>query len=185
MPRRSDCRRGPAGHRRPVGLGAKASASTASSPTCLPATLNHNAKLRGQPVDVSPAPETGAANPHTQISFLGVPAARIRDVSVVGAHSGPHPGRLRAYSQGDGASFVPDSRLRRGRAGDGARHDHCRPTSAPGQPIRRHERQAGRFRLSRRHPLFDGERHRRFPTRRRHRPTTRASTRCPASKSRS
>jgi hypothetical protein len=85
----------------------KASRS-ASSPACLPATLAHNAKLGGLPVDVSPAPGTDTANPHTQISFLGVPAAEIHGISVVGQRSGHHAGHLRGYSQGDGASFVPD-----------------------------------------------------------------------------
>jgi hypothetical protein len=78
------------------------------SPACLPATLDHSAKLAGVPVDVSPAPGTVSANPHTQISFLGAPLAEIRGVRVLGARSGLHSGRLRAYSQGDGASFVPD-----------------------------------------------------------------------------
>jgi hypothetical protein len=90
------------------GSGAKSSAQSGVSPACLPATLDHSAKLEGVPVDVSPAPETDTANPATQISFLGVPAARIRVVSVVGERSGAHAGRLEAYSQGDGASFVPD-----------------------------------------------------------------------------
>jgi hypothetical protein len=58
---------------------------------------------------VSPAPETVTANPHTQISFVGVPAADIHGVSVVGERSGSHPGRLSGYSQGDGASFVPNT----------------------------------------------------------------------------
>jgi hypothetical protein len=80
-----------------------------SSPACLPATLEHNAKLEGLPVDVSPAPGTDTANPYTQISFLGVPLAEVHAVSVVGRHSGTHSGRLHGYSQGDGASFVPDS----------------------------------------------------------------------------
>jgi hypothetical protein len=82
--------------------------TSSHSPSCLPATLSHSARLRGLPVYVSPAPQTGTANPRTQISFLGMPARAIRQVSVTGQHSGPHPGRLRAYSQGDGASFVPD-----------------------------------------------------------------------------
>ncbi len=89
--------------------GTSKSAATASSPACLPSTLNHDARLAGTSLDVSPAPETGTANPHTQISFLGVPATQIREVSVTGTHSGPHPGRLRDYSQGDGASFLPDT----------------------------------------------------------------------------
>jgi hypothetical protein len=77
------------------------------SPACLPSTLAHSAALAGTPVQVSPAPETNTANPATQVSFRGVPAAQIRDVSVVGSRSGAHSGRLRAYSQGDGASFAP------------------------------------------------------------------------------
>jgi hypothetical protein len=69
----------------------KGGAAAASSPTCLPSTLNHDARLPGTAIDVSPAPETGTANPHTQVSFLGLPGARIRDVSVVGGHKSGHP----------------------------------------------------------------------------------------------
>jgi len=87
----------------------KGASSAAASPPCLPATLDHSAKLAGLPVDVSPAPETGTANPHTQISFLGLPAADIHTVSVSGDRSGMHAGHLDGYSQGDGASFVPDA----------------------------------------------------------------------------
>jgi hypothetical protein len=90
------------------------SESKAVSPACLPATLQHSAALAGTGVAVSPAPETDTANPHTQISFRGVPAAQIRQVSVVGQQSGMHAGRLRGYSQGDGASFVPESPFRVG-----------------------------------------------------------------------
>ena len=79
----------------------------ASAPACLPASVDHSAKLAGVPVDVSPAPGTDTADPDTQISFLGVPVGEIRDVRVAGARSGNHAGRLVAYSQGDGASFVP------------------------------------------------------------------------------
>jgi Arylsulfotransferase (ASST) len=92
-----------------LGLLSGASAPGRVSPSCLPATLERTARLPGTDVDVSPAPETDTANPHTQISFLGVPATEIRDVSVVGRLSGPHPGGLRGYSQGDGASFAPDA----------------------------------------------------------------------------
>ncbi len=84
-------------------------APSGDSPSCLPATLEHTAALPGTGVDVSPAPGTDTANPATQISFLGVPAAEIHEISVTGRRSGPHSGRLRGYSQGDGASFVPDS----------------------------------------------------------------------------
>jgi hypothetical protein len=93
-----------------TGCGSSGSPSqSADSPECLPTTLDHSAKLEGVPVDVSPAPETDTANPDTQISFLGVPAAEIREVSVEGQRSGAHAGHLRSYSQGDGASFAPAS----------------------------------------------------------------------------
>jgi hypothetical protein len=83
--------------------------TVALSPGCLPSTLDHTAALAGTHVDVSPEPETDTANPHTQISFLGAPADDVTAISVVGERSGRHPGRLRAYSQGDGASFLPDA----------------------------------------------------------------------------
>ncbi len=90
------------------GLGLSGSGSV-QSPSCLPATVDHSAKLAGLPVDVSPAPEADTANPHTQISFLGVPVTEIHGVSVVGRRSGHHSGHLHGYSQGDGASFAPDT----------------------------------------------------------------------------
>jgi Arylsulfotransferase (ASST) len=85
--------------------------ATSPSPACLPTTIQHSAALPGTDVDVSPAPETVTANPDTQISFLGVPAGEIRGVSVAGERSGTHSGRLRPYSQGDGASFTLDTPL--------------------------------------------------------------------------
>jgi hypothetical protein len=80
-----------------------------TAPSCLPAAPVGTARLPGTQIDVSPAPDTDTANPHTQISLLGVPAAQIRAVEAVGERSGGHPGRVRSYSQGDGASFVPDA----------------------------------------------------------------------------
>jgi hypothetical protein len=135
------------------------SASSNASPACLPATLNHTAALPGTAVDVSPEPETDTANPHTQISFLGMPAAAISAVSVVGQHSGAHTGRLRAYSQGDGASFAPDTPFDTGE--DVTVHASAstlptRPRTPPSSPT--------------------------TPPRP---PTTRASTRCPARSRRS
>jgi hypothetical protein len=58
-------------------------------------------------VTVSPLPGSRDASTRAQISFLGVPAGELRGVSVVGSLSGVHRGRLAAYSQGDGASFLP------------------------------------------------------------------------------
>ncbi len=77
------------------------------SPACLPTSFERSAALPGTAVDVSPLPGSATANPHTQISFLGVPAAEIHGVSVSGQRSGAHAGSLHQYSQGDGASFVP------------------------------------------------------------------------------
>jgi hypothetical protein len=89
--------------------GSSATAPTGASPSCLPGTLAHTARLPGTNVEVSPAPATDTANPHTQISFLSLPIAEIHEVSVVGSRSGHHHGSLRGYSQGDGASFVSDA----------------------------------------------------------------------------
>jgi len=58
-------------------------------------------------VTVSPLPGSRDASPRTQISFRGAPAGELRVLSVVGSRSGAHTGRLAAYSQGDGASFLP------------------------------------------------------------------------------
>jgi hypothetical protein len=77
------------------------------SPSCVPAHLNVSAALADERVTVSPGPETRDASASTQISMLGVPAGELADVTVTGSRTGPHPGRLAAYSQGDGASFLP------------------------------------------------------------------------------
>jgi hypothetical protein len=91
-----------------LGLGPAAATAfaTARAPSCTPATLNTSAIKAGS-VTVSPLSGSRAATAQTQVSFLGVPARQIGDVSVVGSQSGPHAGRLLAYSQGNGASFVP------------------------------------------------------------------------------
>jgi hypothetical protein len=86
----------------------RSSARTASvSPSCVPRRLNVSAALAGSRVTVSPGPETRDASATTQISLLGVPAAELTNVVVTGSRTGAHAGRLAAYSQGDGASFVP------------------------------------------------------------------------------
>jgi hypothetical protein len=78
------------------------------SPSCVPPRLDVSAALAGERVTVSPEPESRDASAETQISMLGVPAGELADVTVTGSHSGRHAGRLEAYSQGDGASFLPD-----------------------------------------------------------------------------
>jgi hypothetical protein len=94
-----------------AGADASASASRFAepsvSPSCTPSRLNVSASLAGSRVTVSPEPESRDASVSTQISMLGPPASALSDVTVSGSLSGPHPGRLLAYSQGDGASFVP------------------------------------------------------------------------------
>ncbi len=84
------------------------------APACQPSALGTSAALAGGAITVTPAPNTLDASYRTQISFLGVPAADISDVRVVGIRSGSHSGRLLAYSQGDGASFLPHKSFSQG-----------------------------------------------------------------------
>jgi Arylsulfotransferase (ASST) len=65
-------------------------------------------------VIVSPQPSTPDAEPQTQISILGVARGQIKHVAVVGSSSGRHAGRIRAYSTGTGASFIPKAPFRPG-----------------------------------------------------------------------
>jgi hypothetical protein len=78
-----------------------------AGPRCVPSQLNRSAVLPGTSVAVSPLPGSYDASPRTQISLLGAPASALGGVSASGSSSGSHPGRLFAYSQGDGASFAP------------------------------------------------------------------------------
>ncbi len=78
-----------------------------SAPPCAPSQLNRSAVLPGTSLAVSPLPGSYDASASTQISLLGAPIGALSAVSVSGSYSGAHPGRLLAYSQGDGASFVP------------------------------------------------------------------------------
>jgi hypothetical protein len=82
-------------------------ADASSAPRCVPQRLNVSAALAGSRVTVSPGPETRDASASTQISMLGVPAGELGQIAVTGSRTGAHAGRLLAYSQGDGASFVP------------------------------------------------------------------------------
>jgi Arylsulfotransferase (ASST) len=75
---------------------------------CLPDKLNVSDVLPGAGLAVAPLRGSHDASPRTQISMLGAPPGEIANVSVSGSDTGDHRGRLLAYSQGDGASFVPD-----------------------------------------------------------------------------
>jgi len=116
-----------------LGTGLLASSSPAlaqSAPNCLPAALGNSA-LQAGAVTVSPLPGSRDASPQTQISFLGVPAAQIANVAVVGSRTGAHPGRMAAYSQGDGASFLPSRPF-----AEGERVTVTARVRVPGQPAR-------------------------------------------------
>jgi hypothetical protein len=88
-----------------------------AAPSCIPSTLNVSAALAGSRVTVSPGPGVRDASATSQLSFLFAAGAsggaagnadvKLSQVRVSGSRSGVHPGRLLAYSQGDGASFVP------------------------------------------------------------------------------
>jgi hypothetical protein len=54
-----------------------------------------------------PLPGTTTASKDTQISFRGAAPAALGGVTVRGSRSGRHRGRLRAHSDGQGASFLP------------------------------------------------------------------------------
>jgi hypothetical protein len=90
----------------------QAAFSAPSAPGCVPSTLNRSAVLPGTSLAVSPLPDSYDASPRTQISLLGAPPGALSDVSVSGSQTGRHSGRLEAYSQGDGASFVPSKPFR-------------------------------------------------------------------------
>ena len=60
-----------------------------------------------RPVSLFPADGTKTASPRTQITIRGAARPELEDVEVAGSTSGPHDGKLRAHSDGRGASFVP------------------------------------------------------------------------------
>jgi hypothetical protein len=88
--------------------------TAAGGPQCVPQTLNRSSVLPGTGLSVSPLPDSYDASTDTQISLLGQPASAIGSVRVSGSRTGTHPGKLLAYSQGDGASFVPSMPFARG-----------------------------------------------------------------------
>ena len=81
---------------------------------CVPTTLNRSAVLGGTRLAVAPLPDSYDASPHTQISLLGAPPKALVSIRVSGSQTGSHGGRLRGYSQGDGASFVASNSFRPG-----------------------------------------------------------------------
>lgn len=88
-----------------AGLAACGGASPASSAALDGSVVGKAAAAN--PLAVSPGPGTPDASPRTQISFLAETSTQVSDVRAVGSRSGLHPGALRAYSTGTGASFLP------------------------------------------------------------------------------
>jgi Arylsulfotransferase (ASST) len=60
-------------------------------------------------VYVFPVPGSHFASPSTQITFRGLPAARLGTITVTGSLSGAHDGTVQGDSDGDGASFIPST----------------------------------------------------------------------------
>jgi hypothetical protein len=86
---------------------ARAAGAAGTAIRCVPPRPDISAALAGSRLSVSPAPASRDASAATQISLLGVPADQLTALTVKGSRTGSHGGRLLAYSQGDGASFVP------------------------------------------------------------------------------
>ena len=59
-----------------------------------------------------PSPNVRVASDETTISFRGVKARALGKIVVRGSSSGLHRGRLRAHSDGKGASFIPRRKFR-------------------------------------------------------------------------
>jgi hypothetical protein len=97
-----------------IGSAASSRTQTHQAPACAPSTLNVSSALAGGALTVSPTPGTRDSSQDTQISFLGLPARDIAHVTAMGSKSGVGSGRMLAYSQGDGASFLPDKPFAQG-----------------------------------------------------------------------
>ena len=64
------------------------------------------------PVSAYPSPGTATASRATQLSFRGMAAARLGTIRVRGSRSGSVSGRVRAHSDGKGASWIPARRFK-------------------------------------------------------------------------
>ena len=92
----------------PAAAAAGASVTPAKEALSLSSVVRAAAPAPTPPAEVvSPLRGTPDANPDTQISFLGAPASRLRNIVVEGSHSGRHRGRLRYYSTHTGGSYLP------------------------------------------------------------------------------
>ena len=90
-----------------LGLRVRPAHIAAAGVKCVPHTLNRSAVLPGTHLQVSPLPGTYTASPASAISLLGAAPGALGAISVSGSSTGAHAGTLQAFSQGDGAAFVP------------------------------------------------------------------------------
>ena len=87
-------------------LALRAVLATLLATTVLPATASAQHQQGLGPISAYPSPGTPSASPIAQISLRGAPAEQLGRIRVTGEKSGRHSGRLRAHSDGRGASFV-------------------------------------------------------------------------------
>ena len=172
-------------YRRPVGLRQKR-----TRPSVLAVVPAEHAQPQRQARGTARRRVAGAGNRHGQPphpdQLPGSPdRPRFAKCRSSVSTAAPTPASCEAYSQGDGASFLPSTafepgeRVTRGaprhRAPGRASSSHAQATASEKRVV---------LRISRGHALFDDERPRRFPTLRPHPRTTRASTLCQAPKPR-
>lgn len=79
-----------------------------------PAAETAQYQLQPGQVSAYPSPGVITASPTTQISFRGRPLSELGEISVSGSRSGRVSGRLRAHSDGRGASWIPSRRFKGG-----------------------------------------------------------------------
>lgn len=79
------------------------------------ASLLASTALAASPeISVYPSNGTLTASPTTQISLRGASASSLRGVRVSGSSTGSHSGKLKAHSDGKGASFLPTKPFKSG-----------------------------------------------------------------------
>jgi Arylsulfotransferase (ASST) len=77
-------------------------------------TVSGPSAAQAPPVQAFPAPGAKAAQRGTEISLRGIAPDAIGTVVVAGSRSGEHAGALSPHSDGNGASFVPETAFRPG-----------------------------------------------------------------------
>ena len=91
-----------------TGIVAAGCAAAGATSRSLPSPRPDEVRESGT-VSVYPSPGTLTASPETTISFRDIAPSRIGTIHVIGSETGPHDGHFVAHSDGNGASFVPDS----------------------------------------------------------------------------